>query len=263
MLNIGLKFFQVCGLYPLKIEKYESFEKHRNSFDSILQKVWAALHLSAALALILFVVIDNKNLLYGETAIGNFNDILVLFSVYIAHFSIILESFMKRKNFIKYWKYFAKINRVLKWHRKVVAKLFLPVLFSVLMELIVINSIGEDQQWTVFWYIQIYGLMITRIRFLQHIFFIDIIFYSLEDMNSRLQTFDKQTNAVGTDKKEECHKYLAEIKEEFKVLMKMTININKIFCWSQALNVGQIFLEATCDFFWIYVFTAGPSFLFG
>lgn len=268
MLNLALRFFQVCGLYPVNFRKLDSFNNYQKngSIESYILKLCTGIHFSVVVALILFVSINNKELLYGETAIGNLNDALILFSVFTAHLSIVIESFTKRKYFISYWRFFAKMKGNSVWHRKVFLKMFIPFLFAMSTEIVIISNIGEDQQWTIFWFLQIYSLMVTRIRFLQHIFFIDIIFYSLEDLNCHLRSTAAWTRAIGADKnfaRNFFYKNVSQSQENFKSLMKMLIKVNKAFGWSQALNVGQLFIEATCDFFWIYVFAIGPTFLWG
>lgn len=272
MIQLVLAFFQVCGFHPVETNGSEKFSKHLEK-KSLMQKVllgfWSFINFVVVLSLILYMAI-NDDLFYAATPIGKINDILVFFSLVSAHISIIAESFVQRKYFTKFWFCYGKLirseNRLRKrkWQKTVFVKILIFIIVTISTEILVITNIGSDVQWTNFWYATVFSLMMTRIRHLQHIFFIDVIFFTLEDMNSHLRSSIAWARAAGVDRSF-THKFLCRevlrTKEQFKNLMEMLICVNKIFCWSQVLNVAQHFIEVTSELYWVYAFATGPEFL--
>lgn len=231
--------------------------------------LWSLTHLSIVLTFISFVAINHQKMLYAETSIGKINDVLVYFSLLLAHTSIVIETFAKRRYFVKYWDHYEKIMRIGKpfkrtnWQHKLLVKIILFVLFTIIIESLVITNITQDKQWTNFWYAEIFSLIMTRIRHIQHIFFIDIIFFTLQDMNCHLRNSILWTKAIGESKMSRKFLYtnISKTKEQMKNLMEMLICVNRIFCWSQVINVGQQFVEVTSELYWVYAFGTNSEFL--
>lgn len=106
----------------------------------------------------------------------------------------------------------------------------------------------------------------TRNRHFQHIFFIDVIFFTLEDMNLNLRNSIAWSRAVGEEKsfsKKFLLRKVSQTKEKFKNLMEMLICVNRVVAWSQVFNFGQHFIEVTSELYWVYAFATGPEFLWG
>lgn len=265
MFKPALVFFQACGFYPVAINP----KKSSNTWAKVLG-LWSFSMALLVFSFLIFMAANQDTMLYSETPIGKINDILVYFSLLIAHVAIIVESFLKRKHFQKYWMHYERITRLRapstrrNWKAGVGIKMIAFVLFSLLAEVLIISSISSDRQWTNFWCAEVFSLLMTRNRHLQHIFFIDIIFFTLEDMNGRLRSLIAWTKVIPGDKKfarEVLRRTLLLNKEQFKHLMEMVICVNRIFCWSQVLNFGQHFVEVTSELYWVYAFTTGPSFM--
>jgi 7tm Chemosensory receptor len=143
-------------------------------------------------------------------------------------------------------------------------KIIIYMCFTIFIETMVVLNIQTDRQWVNFWYAEIYSLIVTRVRYTQHVFFIDLIFFTLKDMNRRLSTLTLWTMGAGCERKfakRNFHVRLRATMEQFKNLMEMIICVNKIFRWSTVLNVGQHFLEITCELYWIYAFANSDNFL--
>lgn len=266
MLKLCLKFFQFCGLFPLKVGK-DKKEKQNSIFF-----VWSALHLVLIVSFMTYVFVFSDEMLYAETPIGKINDFLVYYSMYFAHLVIVTESFVRRKYFYKFWFYLSKLKRTkknqikLQWKKIIVKKVVILVIYTLINESLTITHILSDTQWTNFWYASVFSLCMTRFRHLQHIFFIDIIFFNLKDINRQLRNSVAWTKAVGEEKEISrvfIYQSLKKTKEKFKHLMEMVICVNKIFCWSQAFNFGQHFLEVTSELYWIYAYSFEPNFLWG
>lgn len=265
MFQPALAFFQTCGYYPVAIIP----KKSSKTWTKVLG-FWSFSMSLLVLSFLMFMVINQDTMLYSETPIGKINDILVYFSLLIAHLAIIVESFLKRKYFQKYWMHYENITRLRNpsarryWKTGVGIKMIAFVLFSLTAEVLIITNITSDHQWTNFWFAEVFSLLMTRNRHLQHIFFIDIIFFTLEDMNSRLRNLIAWTKVIRGDKmfaRKLLHGALLLNKEQFKHLMEMLICVNRIFCWSQVLNFGQHFVEVTSELYWVYAFATGPTFM--
>lgn len=273
MFQLALMFFQVCGFYPAETNGLKSHSKYPESIkwlEKMWLGVWPSINFIVVLSLIFYMAIHNDDLLYSVTPIGKINDILVYYSLLFANLSIIVESYVKRKYFSYFWIHYESLIRIesrqrkRKWQSRLELKIILFFLFSSATEILVISNIGPDVQWTNFWYSTVFSLLMTRNRHLQHIFFIDIIFFTLEDMNSHLRSSIAWTKASGVGRsfgQKFLYKEVSRMKEQFKNLMEMLICVNRIFCWSQVLNLAQHFIEVTSELYWVYAFAISPKFL--
>jgi hypothetical protein len=263
-----LLFFQLFGFYPVQIGRGHTLLSKFSLYGSTL------IHFAFTTSLIVFMSLEQDNMLYSATAIGKINDILIYFSLVLAHFAIIVESLVQRRYFRDYWNFYDKIVKLnrksigsqTKWYRGYLIKLILSMCFTVVIELLVITNIhGRDEQWTNFWFAEVYSLIGTRVRHIQHVFFIDLIFFTLQDLNERMKALILWTKAIEDKKFVKKHFYIkiTNMKEQFKNLMEMIICVNRVFRWSQVLNFGQHFLELVAESYWIYAFSIGPEFLYG
>lgn len=272
MFRFCLIIFQFCGLYPIKVDFFErAFGSPPR--ESILLILWPCFHMALISLFIIFVAIKQDEMLYAETPIGKLNDILVYFSLLVAHMSSVIEVLVKRKYYKSFWDNFSRVLKLNKksksikvseWSKMIFVKVVVCLLFSIIIEILVILNISEDEQWTKFWFVSVYSLMMTRVLHLQHIFFIDFIYNTLQDMNLHLKHIIAWSKAVGEDKeisRRFLYNSLSQTKEKFKNLMDMLICVNRIFCWCQVLNVGQNFIEVTSELYWIYAFSKEPKFL--
>lgn len=225
MYSACLIFFRIFGFYPVSIG------------DCVVNKIViytpTILNLMVIFGNISFMIIGQDFMFYSETAIGKVNDILLYGSLIFAHLSIVIESFMQRRYFMQYWSFYWKIvsfNASKKkkivastWYKGFLTKFILFILFTLAIEVTVISVIyGQDSQWTNFWCAQIFSLIGTRVWNLQHVFFVDAIFFTLQDLNGRIRNLTFWTVAIGGDKKfTQKHFYakLSSMKEEYRALM--------------------------------------------
>lgn len=189
IISFSLFLFQFCGFYPVSISrKSDSFSEQGRVAEpsmSITFTLWSLLHVIIIITLIVLMAVMHDELLYSATSIGHINDILVYFSLLTAHLLIVIETFVKRKYFSIFWNSFKKLDtKNRKWLKIIFKKMLVFIFFTISIEFLVITNITQDSQWTNFWYAQIFSLLMTRIRHLQQIFFVDIIFHTLVDMNS-------------------------------------------------------------------------------
>lgn len=266
MYSACLVLFQIFGMHPISI-----VEARNNNFPIYSL---ASLNLMLILGNISFMIIEQDYMFYSKSTIGKINDILLYGSLAFAHLSIVIESFMQRKYFIQYWSFYGKIVSFKKkkktvantWYKGFLIKFILFIAFTLAIETTVISEIyDEDMQWTNFWCAEIFSLIATRVRNLQHVFYIDAIFFTLQDLNGRIRNLNFWTMAVSDKEFSRKHFYsrISEMKEEFRNLMEMIICVNKIFRMSQALNIAQQFIEIFAELYWIYAFAMSSSFIWG
>ena len=269
MLQMCLCFFQVCGFYPINVKRNEqNIKKLSINLRFLLMSIF---HSFLIIGFFSYVLIQRDEMLYAKTVIGTVCDILVYFSMIFAHFMIVTEAFVKRKFLVKFWIYRQKYlkltkQRAQKFDKIISLKVFLFVILTIVSEVIVIRNIELDQQWTNFWFASIFSLCLCRFRHLQQVLFVDIIFFSLKDLNCSLRAITLWSKALGDEKafvKSFMYKNMKISEKKLKSLMEMVICVNKIFCWSQVFNFGQNFLEISACLFWIYDSASGPDFLWG
>lgn len=259
MFSACLYLFQIIGFYPVKIGE------RSNAFAYII----TSLNFLLLTSIIMFMIIAQDWMLYSKTTIGKINDIILYGSLVFAHLSMIIESFMQRKYFIQYWSFYEKIvsfQKKSRWYKGFILKSIIFILFTFGCEITVITCIyhKDDKQWTNFWLAEIFSLIATRFRNLQHSFFIDVIYFTLQDLNSRIKNLNLWTLAVNRNfSNKKFHSKLLKLKNEFKNLMEMIICVNRIFRWSQAFNFGQQFIEIVVELYWIYAFAISSDFIWG
>lgn len=266
MYSACLVFFQIFGMHPINIMGAKN--------NNFVIYALAALNLMLIFGNISFMIIEEDYMFYSKSAIGKINDILLYGSLLFAHLSIVIESFMQRKYFIQYWSFYGKIVSFKKkkqsvastWYKGFLVKFILFIAFTLAIEVTVISKIyDEDSQWTNFWCSEIFSLVATRVRNLQHVFYIDAIFFTLQDLNGRIRNLCLWTIAVSDKKFSQKHFYsrVSEMKEEFRSLMEMIICVNRIFRMSQVFNIAQQFIEIFAELYWIYAFAMSADFIWG
>lgn len=213
------------------------------------------------LSLIIFVGMNQRTILYSKTPIGNINDILLLFSLYFAHIASIAETYLRRSYLKKFWDNYKHVKRCIKpksGHKsKFMVKSILLWSLTIATETAVITNISSDAQWTMFWYYEIFSLLMTRLRHFQQLFFVEIIFVHLQEFNQKLLRLILWTKCLGHQNNLSSRFFrrkFSDLKLSYQCLMTMIICVNKVFCWSQVLNFGQQFIEITVELYWIYVF---------
>lgn len=248
--NCFLTIFSFFGFYP-SIEKFNF-----GPFASFI-------HFNIILGLIIYVGMNQRKILYSQTPIGNINDILLLFSLYFAHIVSVAETYVRRRYLKKFWDNYKHVKRRIKlrsgYKAKFIVKSILFWSLTIAIEAAVITNISSDAQWTLFWYYEIFSLLMTRLRHFQQLFFVEIIFVHLQEFNKKLlrlilwtKCLEHQSNNLPS---RFFRRKFSKLKFSYQCLMTMIICVNKVFCWSQVLNFGQQFIEVTVELYWIYVYS--------
>lgn len=269
MLKLCLILFQLCGVYPVNVKINKNEQKCNLK---VIHLIWSIVHIFVTLAHLVYVILNQNTMLFAETGIGKINDVIVYASLIIAHFSIVLETYFQRRYFLLFWNFYERIQSLNKhkenkdWCNGFVIKFGIYIIFTFVIETLVIININEDVQWSQFWYASVFALSMTRIRHIQHIFFIDVIFFNLLEVNQHMKNAVQWTKGIGNEKPF-VYRYLFDNinrrKEQFKNLIEMLISVNKIFRWSQLLNFSQNFIELTSEFYWVYAYAKSPRFYYG
>lgn len=249
--NFFLIIFQAFGFYPNRIYK------NGISIGILL----TFLNFCIVIGIIVHVGLNQDTILYSITPIGKISDILTLITLYSALLACIFESFFKRKYFSKFWNHQKQVEKFLKveerWQTEFVLKSIFLLIFTFSVELSVILNISSDAQWTTFWFYEIFGLLCTRLRHFQEIFFVEITFVYLRAFNKNLSQLILWTKGLKNENLASKHfiRKFKSLKCAYSHLMTMIIYINKIFCWSQVLNFGQQFIEIPTSLYWLYVYS--------
>jgi hypothetical protein len=263
MLDTCLIFFEIFGFHPAINRRAQSYK------SALIINILSTLNCVLIIGNISFMIIAQDWMFYSKTAIGKINDILLYGSLIFAHLSIVIESFMQRKYFIQYWSFYERIVSFKKsiWYKQFLLKFMSFIVFTIVIEAIVIFHIyGVDLQWTNFWCVEIFSLIATRVRNLQHVFFIDLLFFTLQDMNATLKNLNFWTMAINPEAKFSRKHFFSKVsvmKKDFKNMMEMIICVNRIFRWSQVFNITQQFIEIFSELYWIYAFAESDSFIWG
>ena len=270
MFQFCLRFFQLFGFYPVHVKRQKS--ELLKWCLNVIYFIWSIVHISFSLAHLVYVIMNQNTMLYAETGIGKINDVIVYASLIFAHLSIVLETYIQRRYFVLFWNSYDKIQSLNKhkvnndWYNGFIIKFGIYISFTIVIETLVILNINKDVQWSQFWYASVFALSMTRIRHIQHIFFIDVIFFNLLEVNQHMKNGVHWTKGIGNEKPFVYRHLFDNIhrsKEQFKNLIEMLICVNKIFRWSQLLNFGQNFIELTSEFYWVYAYAKSPRFYYG
>lgn len=289
ILQFLLKSFQISGLYPISIPKRNKsldgmlFEGGQST--EILQRklnrnekalaMWSLIHLLFALSIAFGIFYNQDVILYDKNVIGKMNDLLLLSSLYCGHALIIIESFYRKSFFVAIWLDYSKIqklNRKLhndnKWLKEYFVMFIIYWIFTFSTEIFVrVDIEGKDSQWERFWYAGIISLLMTRMRHMQQLFYVELVLHLLRNINMHLKNCTEWSKALQPEMHMSynfVYKSMKCKKDQFKLLVEMIICINRIFCWSQLVNFGQNFLEITSELYWVYAFmTREPEFLIG
>lgn len=255
LLNFYLRIFQGFGLYPIPIEG----GKTRKCKQFELSCLW---NLIIVITEFVLVFVFHQYLFYGQSSIGTLNDVLLFVSTSLCHMISIGESFFQRNCLKEMWSHFSEIQKLVKKDvtdypeiRNLFWKFTIFLICTIIVELTVITNISEDDQWQSYWCINIFSLMVTRLKHLQHILFIDLMYFSVRDHNRRLESCIEWSKIVGQDKiisKDFLYRGLKVRKNHFRKLIDILICINTLFAWSQLTNMAQNFIEITAELYWIY-----------
>lgn len=259
--RVQMFVYHAFGLCPTKLEEHgPSFMTPGLVFVSILHLVLATAQLNVVIQLHDFIF-------YSRDTFGMINDTFKYCGVAVAYYSIIIETALLRSEHVRFWQSLIQI----KWdaakreHKHSVAlKLEMPrrlvlqfggtALVMFLVELTLVPLMINNQQSLNFWGVYSLSLVLSRIRHLQLIHYVDILDRELIGLAKEMQQvvnysrFDTISPAMADF-------IVSRIKWaqwNYSLIYDMSQNINEMFGWSQLANFLHSFVQILADLYWIY-----------
>lgn len=286
-----LTLFTICGLSPLKIHADGAAKAQRQiRIYNILLTLWSFFHL-AILTDIIFIAV--RCFLAGDIdGISDFNNVLKFTIMALTYFVAIVESLIVRRNFILIWEKVTQIDESFAslipnyasktlqlFHRKTARKILICLTFTVIVELIIAVNVRTNPSWHFMWCISIIPLTMSRMRHLQHTFYVDILACRFGLIKRELKSIVKMTRVESSELLmknpafyDGLFKRLSRIKNVYNVLWETSLIINRSFGVSQLwvwffpcmrecpanfncrfrANLLQNFVSLTCDLYLVY-----------
>lgn len=242
--------FSFCGLCPLKLQ-FDGQKVGQIEILNILLICWSFFHL-AIVTDIVFVAL--RAFLADEiVGVTDFNNVLNFSIMVLTYFIAILESLIVRRNFEKIWRKvetidesFASLipnyssNTVKTFHRKTTKKILICLIFTIIIEIVIAVNIRTNQCWNFMWNISIIPLMVSRIRHLQHTFYVDILSFRFGLIKQELKSIVKVTRVESNELlmktpafNDGLFRRLSKIKSVYNLLWETSLIINRSFGVSQ------------------------------
>ncbi|XP_062704073.1 putative gustatory receptor 2a [Aedes albopictus] len=218
-------------------------------------------------ALTIIGIILHSQVFHAHSFVGHVNDIMKfsigLFTVLVALVSRIIYN----KPLSKVWTYFAKhtsngLIRCSPAIRKYCIKFWIYHIVTILIEYHVIHGIGFSHQWVYFWLSNIYPSTICREIHLCHILYTDYLNEQLEELLSKLLSIKKLMEELMESRKKDSEyqskleEYISNLficKKQYSEIWSVMRTVNKLFAWTQVLNIANNFIQFSCDFYWTYM----------
>ena len=253
---------------PVKLKV--SIKEKESQIVQLLLYFWSFLHLCFVIFLTYFTFYHFLNTL-DDPEFGSFN-INLKFSIMVCtHFVILVESLMTRGNHVNIWLRMDMADNLIgnlipnyletkkMFFKKAVKKIVFCLLFSAVLELIIIANIQNNASWTFSWFVSIVPLMMSRVRHLQHSLYINLLANRFKVIKKELKAIVKLTKLgdnILIEKNANYHEKLFhkinDIKNIYNTLWESSLLINRSFGLSQLSNLLQNFIQLTCDLYLIY-----------
>ncbi|XP_055542974.1 uncharacterized protein LOC129728550 [Wyeomyia smithii] len=130
-----------------------------------------------------------------------------------------------------------------------------------LLEVRIITGILEYPQWMKFRICNIYPATFCRMLHLCHTLHIDYLTECVQVLNENLLDLKNMmdgnsNNSQQNDKSraeiiQKVLERLLDLKEDYCIIWKTSLLINRRFAWSQVFNIISNFIQLSCDLYWI------------
>lgn len=263
-----LLVFQIFGLCPIKIDIKKKSHHVGPSCVNILLIALSVAQIALIVSLIFFA---GRAFFANDSEVSSFNNILKFAIMILTHFVTIVECLVVRQNFIEIWKRIRMIDNLIdgmidnyqslleKFYMSTTRKLILCIIFTTIMELLIIVNILDMPSWTFMWNISIVSLSMSRLRHLQHTLYIDLLTCRFKLIKKELKAIVKLTKydsnlliAKNEIFYESLFRKIGTIKNIYNTLWETSLLINRSFGISQLANLLQNFIQLTCDLYMIY-----------
>ena len=266
LFNGLLGIFSFCGFCPTITES----KGKKAKFFNVLLITWSFFHIVAATIL---AVLAFKAFRSDSLEIASFNNILKCSIMILTYFTTIIESVAVRSNFICIWTRVNSMDSLIgimlpnynsylnKFYKETVKKLIFAMLFTLVVELVIILNVYEESNWRFMWSISIIPVTMSRFRHLHHTLFIETLSCRFRVIKNELKLIVKLTKMESNKlmKKnyifyEGLFKKLSTIKSVYNTLWETSLFVNRSFGVSQLVNLLQNFIQLTCDLYMVYSF---------
>lgn len=265
-----LAIFQLTAMCPLPILNTisgcrETAPKH--STRARLLFIWSLFNIVFVVVVFFIVVIVYQtHFLKPKSSLSTFNDMANLSTRFLTHLVIIAESLWSRNEMFTFLYKLSQVNAELdklyldQKKRKfplIEAYLMKCVIYWVLMwaiEVTIIIRVYGNREYSLYWCICIFSVVIGRLRHLQHALFVDVLtvrFTVVRKEMQRFVDFSKRNGKLVMDDLLIMAK-IRMIKSVYSTLYEMNLHLNNSFGLSQLVNLMQNFIQLTSDLFWIY-----------
>lgn len=227
----------------------------------------SALHIILATVQFNVVIQLHDFIFYSRDSFGKINDTFKYCGIAIAYYSIIVETVWRRTEHVQFWRRVVQI----KWDaaqrahrhsdelhfampRRLVRQFGGMGLLVFLVEMTVVPLIISNQQSLNFWVIYSLTLLMSRVRHLQLIFYVDTLDRELEVLAvelGKVVNYSRFTT-VSPAMADFIVSRIKWAQWNYSLIYDMSQDINEIFGWSQLANFLHSFVQILADLYWMY-----------
>lgn len=210
----------------------------------------------------------------------HFNDNVHLIATYLCILTVFIETVHKRGHYSEFFQLSVKLESIYKklnvdverYYSKSIREytihFFLLLMATLTMEVLIILNIGIDQQWVLYWSVDILPLLLNRFRLLQISFFLRIPSVHLVILEDLMQRFIRVTNHCPVSLRNDLfykgsNRRLKHLKEAHLLLIKEMDAFNRIFNYSLCGLLLQSFIELLSGSYWLYYYQLEDHCVFG
>lgn len=207
-----------------------------------------------------------------------FNDGIQLIVTEAAIMIVFLETIHKHRKYMRFFREVSQFNSSCRQMnvdvdtfytgsiRAFARQFVVLVAGSTVVEALIILNIAIDQQWVVYWHVNILPLSLVRLRQLQLSYFLRFPSVHLKVLEDLLKRFVKVTNKRQAHKKEfveGINRRLCELKRLHGIVLHEMRIFNEIFSYSLAFHLLQNFVELLSGSYWLYYYNLDNHCVFG
>lgn len=274
-----LGVFSFFGLCPISTRN--AGKPNADSINFVLL-LWSAFHFVFSMAIAVMTaqifIYHSSDATDATIGVASFNNVLKFFSLTLTHVVTVVESVYVRQNFVEIWKRVNSIDEMLEniiqdynktrkeFLKATSRKIIVCLLLMTAIELTIIIKIHAIKDWSLIWWVLITPLTFSRLRHLQHTFYIDLLASRFRTMKKELSQIVKLTKLDHSKIiPRNLHFYdgmfrrINTIKNVYNITWEMSLFINRSFGLSQLVNLLQNFIQLTCDLYLVYSFLYNNS----
>lgn len=228
---------------------------------------WGIIHIGILIGISIVVIVNYKSVFYMNDAVGAITDILQFAVPVFSHFTIIIQSILKRSVAVNIWRKFKEIENFLstfnpsihQQKRRAIKTYFIKILIAqstcLFLEIFIISSIKNNLEWRNHWYASLFTFAATRS---EHFFFtltVDRMRHIIHLINMELENIrsSHKFKHLIVVKGDSRHKRLVTLKKCYNILWEISSLVEECFGWSQFLNITSNFLCLTVNLYWNFV----------